>query len=327
MGGKIWVESEEGQGSTFHFSVRLSLASGAPAAVIEGLEKHLAGLRVLVVDDNATSREILHEGLTQAGLHTAVRPDASSGLDALIRAGAGPNPFHAVITDRDLPGEDGFALAKRIRNTAAFTGLPVLMIYSGSECPDPKRCEAAGIVATLAKPFVQRDLQAAILKALNGQTPARMTSPGSDAIRSSQGPGLRILVAEDNKVNQLIAKKLLGRLGHFVVVAGDGRSAVEELKKQRFDLALMDLQMPEMDGYTATRTIREYEKPLNRHTPIIAMTANAMESDKESCLAAGMEGFVSKPVNVQELEEQIDLVRSRAVHPEEPSDSAQGLTN
>lgn len=309
MGGRIWLESEVGKGSTFHFTARFGPALGGSSVVIEGLEKHLAGLRVLVVDDNATSRELLHESLVRCGIHAVVRPDAYTGFETLIRAESGPNPFHMVIAECQLPGEDGLALAQRIRRTSALAGIPILMLYSGSQSPDPGRCLILGIGATLSKPIDNRDLQAAILKGLHQHSPVRMLERQRAPIVSAEASGLRILLAEDNRVNQLISVKLLGRLGHFVVVAGDGRAAVEEFKKQRFDMVLMDLQMPEMDGFAATEAIREYERPLNRHTPVIAMTAHAMARHRESCFAAGMEGYVSKPVNVRELEEQINRLK------------------
>ena len=317
MGGRIWLESESGNGSTFHFTVRFDLASSGSAAVIEGLEKHLAGLRVLVVDDNATSREILNDCLVRAGIHPVVRPDAFLGFETLIQAVAGSDPFHAVLTECQLPGEDGFALAGHIRSTSALAGLPILMLYSGSQSPDPGRCLMLGIGATLPKPVERRSLQAAMLKALHRPTAKRTASPARPSAAPANGAGLRILLAEDNKVNQFIARKLLGRLGHFVVLASDGKAAVEEVRKQRFDLVLMDLQMPEMDGFAATRAIRDHEKSTGWHTPIIAMTAHLNAGHRDRCLAAGMEGFVSKPVNVRELEEQINLLkpdRSGSVH-------------
>ena len=309
MGGRIWLESEVGKGSTFHFTARFQSASGGSPVVIEGLEKHLAGLRVLVVDDNATSRELLHECLIRSGMHAVERPDAYSGYETLIRAESGLNPFHAVIVEGQLPGEDGLSLAQRIRRTSALAGIPILMIYSGSQRPDPGRCLTLGIGATLAKPIDNRDLQAAILKGLHQHVPVRMPERQGALSTPVEASGLRILLAEDNRVNQLISVKLLGRLGHFVVVAGDGREAVEEFKRQRFDMVLMDLQMPEMDGFAATEAIREYERPLNRRTPVIAMTAHAMARHRESCFAAGMEGYVSKPVNVRDLEEQINRLK------------------
>ena len=310
MGGKIWLESEVGKGSTFHFTVRFDHASAAAAAPIEGLEKHFTGLRVLVVDDNPTSRMILHEYLTHAGMLAVVRPDAASAFEALVRAGGGPSPFDLVVAECHMRQEDGFALTRRIRSTPALASLPIVMLTSGVLTEDRNRCLRLGVGVCLPKPVDERDLHAAVLRVLSQRAPektAPQATPAAPAPAPDSG-ALHVLLAEDNKVNQLIGVKLLEKLGHFVSVAGDGRAAFDEVKKQHFDLVLMDLQMPEMDGYAATRAIREWEKTAGSHMPIIAMPAHAMNRDKENCFAAGMDAHVAKPVNLTELEEQIRSV-------------------
>ena len=308
MGGKIWLESEVGKGSTFHFTVRFDHASAAAAAPIEGLEKHFTGLRVLVVDDNPTSRMILHEYLTHAGMLAVVRPDAVSAFEALVRAGGGPSPFDLVVAECHMRQEDGFALTRRIRSTPALASLPIVMLTSGVLTEDRNRCLRLGVGVCLPKPVDERDLHAAVLRVLSQRAPEKTAPQATQAAPAPDSGALHVLLAEDNKVNQLIGVKLLEKLGHFVSVAGDGRAAFDEVKKQHFDLVLMDLQMPEMDGYAATRAIREWESTAGSHIPIIAMTAHAMNRDKENCFAAGMDAHVAKPVNLTELEEQIRSV-------------------
>jgi CheY-like chemotaxis protein len=206
--------------------------------------------------------------------------------------------------------EDGFALTRRIRSTPALASLPIVMLTSGVLTEDRNRCLRLGVGVCLPKPVDERDLHAAVLRVLSQRAPektAPQATPAAPAPAPDSG-ALHVLLAEDNKVNQLIGVKLLEKLGHFVSVAGDGRAAFDEVKKQHFDLVLMDLQMPEMDGYAATRAIREWEKTAGSHMPIIAMTAHAMNRDKENCFAAGMDAHVAKPVNLTELEEQIRSV-------------------
>jgi CheY-like chemotaxis protein len=251
---------------------------------------------------------ILHEYLTHAGMLAVVRPDAASAFEALVRAGGGPSPFDLVVAECHMRQEDGFALTRRIRSTPALASLPIVMLTSGVLTEDRNRCLRLGVGVCLPKPVDERDLHAAVLRVLSQRAPEKTAPQATQAAPAPDSGALHVLLAEDNKVNQLIGVKLLEKLGHFVSVAGDGRAAFDEVKKQHFDLVLMDLQMPEMDGYAATRAIREWEKTAGSHIPIIAMTAHAMNRDKENCFAAGMDAHVAKPVNLTELEEQIRSV-------------------
>ena len=299
MGGKIWVESQVGQGSTFHFTARFGFQSGTadlPAQVGE-----LRGLAGLVVDDNATSRQVLQEMLTSWDLRARGVEGGPAALAELRRAAGAGEPIALVLLDAGLPDTDSFALAEEIRHQPAL-GKPVLLMLSTAARPqDTTRCRELGLAGCLTKPVKPSELLDAILLGFGKLSPepsrtAATLSPPPDG----QG-GLKILLAEDNEVNQFLATTLLEKEGHRVVVAANGQEALDVLEKEPFDLVLMDVQMPVMDGFEATARLRAREEQTGKHIPVIAMTAHAMKGDRERCLAAGMDGYVSKPVQAREL--------------------------
>jgi signal transduction histidine kinase/CheY-like chemotaxis protein len=301
MGGRLWVESTQGQGSTFHFTARFGLTAAAASR-----PARLDNLAVLVADDNATSRAILEEVL--AGWR--MRPRAVAGgreaLAALEEARAAGEPFPLAILDAHLPEPDGFAVAEHVRRSAELGDTRILLLTSAGRAEDVARCRDLGIDTHLMKPPRHSELLAAILAALSGvwspAEPTRRTCP----LRPPPRP-LRILLAEDNVVNQKLVVRLLEKEGHTVVVAGNGREALRNLTPD-FDLVLMDVQMPEMDGFETTARIRQAERGTGRHVPILAMTAHAMKGDRERCLAAGMDGYLAKPVHVRELLQRIEAL-------------------
>jgi two-component system sensor histidine kinase/response regulator len=259
---------------------------------------------VLVVDDNATNRFILAETLTQWQMRPTTVANAAVALQALERSCHAGEPFALVLLDAQMPEVDGFALAERIREHPNLTGATVMMLSSAYQTIDANRCQQLGLAAYLTKPIKQAELYRAILAALG--TPIAHPEPPPVPPPSRPRRPLRLLLAEDNPVNQKLAVRLLEKQGHAVVVAGNGREAVEIVQQQPFDLVLMDVQMPEMDGLEATAAIRERERGSGRHVPILAMTAYAMKGDRERCLEAGMDGYVSKPIQPRELWEAID---------------------
>jgi PAS domain S-box-containing protein len=304
MGGRIWVESMQGKGSIFHFTARF----GQHDAVLErpGRQEpgRLRGLSVLVVDDNATNRFILSETLSNWQMRPTTVENAAAALAALESAHRAGEPFTLVLLDAHMPEVDGFMLAERIREHPDLTGATVMMLSSACQSLDKNRCKELGLAAYLIKPVKQADLYRAILVALG--TPetkpkAPQTPPSPRMVRP-----LRVLLAEDNLVNQKLAVRLLEKQGHAIVVATNGREAVEAVGRQHFDLVLMDVQMPEMDGFEATAAIRRRERSTGRHVPILAMTAYAMKGDRERCLAAGMDGYISKPIQPREMWETIE---------------------
>jgi PAS domain S-box-containing protein len=300
MGGGIWVDSDEGKGSIFHFTLRFGLGRASAQRREPAPLSSLEGLPVLVVDDNGTNRRILEEMLAGWGMRPRSVPGGREALAALAEAAVAGEPYPLMLLDGHMPGMDGFDVAQRLVQNPALAGARILMLTSAGQPEDVQRCRQLGIGAYLMKPVKQSELLETILTSLSGL--ARGARAPESGVRG-QGPGrrLRVLLAEDNAVNQRLAVRLLEKQGHSVVVAGSGREAVQALEQATFDVVLMDVQMPEMDGLEATAVIRERERRGERHLPIIGLTAHAMKGDRERCLEAGMDEYVCKPIQPQEL--------------------------
>jgi len=303
MDGRIWVESEPGRGSTFHFTATVQKQS-VPARTNDS--GGFQGLSVLVVDDNATNQSILREMLLNWQMDPTVVGTAEGALNAIEEAIARKAQFSVILLDATIPVFDGFALAESLQLGGVSMRTVVMMLSSAAQIEDADRCRALGIGASVTKPAKQSDIMDAILSVL-GDTATDLV-PLTDPQTASAGPrvALRVLVAEDNPVNQELAMRLLQKAGHTVVVASTGRKAVRACDEQTFDLILMDVQMPEMGGLEATRALREQEKTSGRRVAIIAMTAHAVKGDRERCLAAGMDHYVSKPIDPRKLFAAID---------------------
>ncbi len=263
---------------------------------------------MLVVDDNATNRRILEEVLRQWQMTVTAVDGARPALAALERAGSAGEPFALVLIDGHMPDMDGFALAERIQQTPTAPGTTLVMLTSGGQPGDVGRCRELGIASYLMKPIKQSDLLRAIGSALRLTAqvePRTGLVPGVG--RLSRRP-LHVLLAEDNLVNQRLAVRLLEKAGHTAVIAGNGREALAALERERFDVVLMDVEMPEMGGFEATGLIRAKEKAKGGRIPIIAMTAHALKGDRERCLAAGMDDYVAKPIHAEELRRVINAL-------------------
>ena len=301
MGGDIRVESVLGAGSTFHFAVRLGVHPGLAPEPPPG-RVDPAGLPILVVDDNATNRAMLTEILLNWRMRPVAVGDGEAALAALRDRAASGEPFALVLLDAVMPGMDGFAVVERIQGDPGLAGSTIMMLSSADRTGDAARCRGLGVSRYLRKPVTQSELFDAIADALASAAPAPEDRPGPAVLRAAEGfRPLRILLAEDNEVNQELVAQMLRRAGHAVVVAGDGRKALAAFDAGGIDLALMDVQMPELDGFAVTAAIRLREEAIGMRIPIVALTAHAMNGDRERCLAAGMDAYLSKPVSRAEL--------------------------
>ena len=294
--GKIWVESEPGKGSAFNFTSRLGTSVQTTAVVTSSA---LAGLRVLVVDDHRFNRDLLDQTLRRWNAQVSIAEDGVGGLEEFERARKNGEPYRLVMLDDRMPGLDGFALAESIRRVAATEETKLILLTAHGQKGDAARCQELGIEGYLRKPIKRSALLIAVTDVLGEPVAA---GPRKLVTRHTIQVGRRrILLAEDNPVNQRLAVKLLEKQGHSVRVANNGREALDTLASEAFDLVLMDIQMPVLSGLEAAAIIREREKASGAHTRIIALTANAMSGDREKCLAAGMDGYLSKPIRVEEL--------------------------
>jgi PAS domain S-box-containing protein len=312
MGGRLWVKSEAGLGSTFHFTVRARVSRRPVTRQRPAALARLRDLLVLVVDDNATNRRILNEMLTYWQMRPTTVDGGQAALGCLMHAAASGTPFPLVLIDAHMPEMDGFTLAERIRHTPELAGVSIMMLSSADLQGEAARCRELGVTAYLIKPIRQSELLDVILTALGSVTPATDRSAVSRQPTDTSPRPFRILVVEDNAVNQKLVSRLLEKRGHTVMVVGNGREALAALEKEPFDVVLMDVQMPEMDGFEATAAILEQEKVTGAHVPIIAMTAHAMRGDEERCLQAGMDGYVAKPIQPQNLFALIESLVPRA---------------
>ena len=325
MGGEISVESEPGAGSTFSFTLPLRKAAEAPAPApgSDAGPRELRGLRVLIVDDNATNRRILEKQTYAWGMEPAGVDGGPGALEELRRAGSGGEPYDLALLDMQMPGMDGMQLARLIREDPDIPAPRLLMLTSVGQRGDGEEARRAGISAYLTKPVRQSELRGAITAVLGGShgeadgdadrpLVTRHTLRESAAVARA-----RVLLAEDNAINQKVAGRMLENLGYRVDIVSDGRQAVEAVSRGDYAAVLMDVQMPEMDGYEATAAIRALDDPDKRGTPIIAMTANAMAGDREKAISAGMDDYVPKPVKTEALDAALDRwAQPAAIAPE-----------
>ncbi len=309
MHGKIWLESEENKGSSFFFTVTCEKQHGDTlpetlAAPVEVLE----GKRVLAVDDNEVNLTIIEQMLQNLGMQVEKEPDGPRALLAIDNATEKENLFDIAIIDVNMPYMDGFTLVEKIRQYPTLKNLPIILLSSDPQAEDNERCRKLNVNCSLSKPYRSTELVKAVTVSLGHDVVASpSTAPIDESQKPDELPGrsLHILLAEDNLVNQKVAQRMLEKSGHSVVLANNGKEAVSLYNDETFDLILMDIQMPEMDGFEATTAIRAMEKGTDHKLPIIALTAHAIKGYEGKCLEAGMDGYISKPIDAQKLMETL----------------------
>ena len=310
MGGRIWVESEVGKGSTFHFTCKFQQGTAAASDQERIAGQSLPGLNVLVADNNPVNRGIFSEMLTNWRMNPTLADSGATALEQLEAAQRAGRAFPVVLLDALMPKVDGFQVLQRIQDNPGLAGSVIMLLSGNRHLVDTARCRELGVKQCLTKPVGQSELLDAILTALGLRAvEERLIESSVRVPEKPRGRPLNILLSEDNPVNQMLAIRLLEKAGHRVILANTGREALaawENAGIPGFDVVLMDIQMPEMDGMEATAAIREREKGSGKHIPILAMTAHAMRGDKEKYLASGMDGYVSKPIHPAGLFAEIE---------------------
>ena len=317
MNGQIWLESEPDEGTTVFFTASLDRALAPPLTATRDLAA-LKGMRVLVVDDNATTRRIIDELLSRVQMQTILAADGATALDELSRSAGSGRPVQFLLLDCLMPGMSGFEVTDRARQAGLLKDTRVIMISSAGAPEHLGRCRELGIDRYLTKPVTESELAGALLDCLSDADAAaegEMQVPPAEPRRR-----LNVLVAEDGTVNQRVAQGMLEQLGHQVTLAADGREALRALRRDRFDVVLMDVHMPELDGYETTAAIRASTDPQIRDIPVVALTADAMRDDRQRCLEHGMDEYLAKPLKSEELSRVLEAFGNGRTSPADPPD-------